>query len=107
MKGLINMKKILIATMFACFAIPAFATCAISGESCAFSIEPPTSIKSKYLPNRVQDMRKPDAFRPQYVKPYYDEMINTETGSASNVNNNNNPNCQFGVCLPDTNQPQK
>ncbi|MBO5434830.1 hypothetical protein J6A31_03275 [bacterium] len=103
------MKKFFLATLCAFFTVPAFATCAISGESCAFSIEPPSSIQSKYLPNRIEDIRKPDAFRPHYVKPYYDEMINTETGSASNIQNENNynSNCQFGVCLPGANPSQK
>lgn len=85
-------------------ATPVFATCPISGETCAFSISPPSSLQSKYLPNKVENMKQPDAFRPQYVKPYYDEIINTETGKATNIQNkqNYNSNCQFGVCLPDT-----
>jgi len=103
---LFSMNKIFLVITCALVALPVFATCPINGETCAFSIEPPSSLHDKYLPNRVDDIRKPNAFRPKYVKPYYDEMINTETGSASNIQNGNNydSNCQFGVCLPGASQ---
>lgn len=103
------MNKIFLATLCTLMAIPTFATCAISGETCAFTIETPSSVQSKYLPNNIDNLKKPNAFRPQYVKPYYDEMINTETGPASNIKNKKgyDTNCQFGVCLPEALQQEK
>ncbi len=99
------MKKIFLITLIMTAGIPANASCAISGSSCAYSgMAPP--LQEKYLPNYVQDIQKPDAFRPQYIKPYYDELINTETGAAADSvqgGNNYNSNCQFGVCLPEVN----
>lgn len=98
------MKKILLIMSIVLFSVPVFASCGITGNTCAYSISKP-AIQDKYLPNNIKNIQKPDAFRPQYIKPYYDELINTETGAAAgNVGENNyNSNCQFGVCLPGRN----
>ena len=99
------MKKLLLISAVVTLALPAFAACAISGNSCAYSIMKPP-LQERYLPDNVQEMQKPDAFRPHYIKPYYDELINTETGAAAGSaagGNNYNSNCQFGVCLPEVN----
>ncbi len=99
------MKKIILLALLMTVTAPVNASCAISGSSCAYSMMTPP-LQERYLPNYVQEMQKPDAFRPQYIKPYYDELINTETGAATgsaNNGNNYNSNCQFGVCLPEVN----
>ena len=102
MKGDLIMKKFLLIISAIAIGIPAFSTCPINGEVCAFTISPSDSLQDKYLPNKVENIQKPNAFRPQYVKPYYDEMINTDKNTASNIKKSNdyNSNCQFGVCLP-------
>ncbi len=99
------MKKLFLISALMLISLPSFASCAISGNSCAYSIEKPP-LQERYLPDYVQELQKPDAFRPRYIKPYYDELINTETGAAISTQgeqNNYNSNCQFGVCLPGRN----
>lgn len=99
------MKKLFLISALMLMPLASFAACAISGNSCAYSIEKPP-LQEKYLPDHVQELQEPDAFRPRYITPYYDELINTETGAAINTQggqNNYNSNCQFGVCLPGKN----
>ncbi|HIS82853.1 hypothetical protein KID03_06785 [bacterium] len=102
------MKKIFLIMAAVLITLPAAASCAISGNSCAYSITKPT-LQEKYLPDNVKNIQKPDAFRPRYVEPYHDALINTETGAAAGTEsgtitpNNYNSNCQFGVCLPGRN----
>lgn len=98
------MKKVILIMAVILLSLPVYASCAISGNTCAYSISRP-ALQDKYLPNNIKDIKKPDAFRPQYFKPYYDELINTETGAAAGAHeeNNYNSNCQFGVCLPGRN----
>ncbi len=99
------MKKIFLIMAAVLISLPASASCAITGNTCAYSITKP-SIQDKYLPDNIQNIQKPDAFRPNYFEPYHDALINTETGAAagaethSGTPNNYNSNCQFGVCLP-------
>lgn len=105
---LVDMKKIFLIMAAVLITLPAAASCAISGNSCAYSITKPT-LQEKYLPDNVKNIQKPDAFRPRYVEPYHDALINTETGAAAGTEsgtitpNNYNSNCQFGVCLPGRN----
>lgn len=95
------MKKIFLILAIAVISLPVNAACAISGDSCAYSITKP-ALQDKYLPNNLKDIQKPDAFRPNLFEPYHDALINTETGAAAGTpgSNNYNSNCQFGVCLP-------
>ncbi len=101
------MKKyvIILAALIVC--APAQAACKITGF-CA----PPNSVlaepklQDKYLPNKLNQLQKPDSFLPQYRQPYYDMLINTEDEySEQNLQTESpqssyNSNCQFGVCLP-------
>ena len=83
--------------------IPVFAACSITGGACSTGYNsnfdsPP--LQEKYAPNSLQEITKPNAFQPKYIKPYYNELINTS--SSSNETSDYNSNCQFGVCLPET-----
>ena len=95
------MKKLMVIMAILGTVMPAIAACPVNGNSCAYSItEPP--LKDKYLPDNIEQIQKPDAFRPTYVVPYRDALINTETGGAAQTPGTNeyNSNCQFGVCMP-------
>lgn len=95
------MKRFLM--LFAMFiALPSFASCPIDGGACTASNWDSTPLQERHLPNRLQDLQRTDAFQPNYVTPYHDALINTETTSTTTVTpgNNYNSNCQFGVCLP-------
>ena len=96
------MKRLLILFAMAIFALPAFATCPIEGGACTASNWDSTPLQEKYLPNRLQDIQRTDAFKPTYVKPFEDALINTDTSEAIQKTETNqyNSNCQFGVCLP-------
>lgn len=95
------MKKILLITALAAFTLPASAVCSITGGACSVSLTEPQTIQGKYLPDRIEDLKEPDAFQPKYVTPYYDMLINTDEPSLQNAEAENyNSNCQFGVCLP-------
>lgn len=102
LKG-ISMKRFLIlSTMLLSmpiFAIPAIASCPLDGGACTASNWESTPLQEKYLPNRLQDLQRTDAFKPNYFKPYNDALINTETGFGAPTSDYNS-NCQFGVCLP-------
>lgn len=95
------MKKFLIlATMFV--SLPVFASCPIEGGACTASSNwESTPLQEKYLPNRLDDLQKTNAFQPSYFEPYNDALINTESASTNKTPTNQyNSNCQFGVCLP-------
>lgn len=96
------MKKILILMVLSVFSIPAFAACSLTGGACTASVLDNSTLQDKYVPNRLEQIQKTDAFTPQYVTPYQNMMINTETPSSSigNESKDYNSNCQFGVCLP-------
>ncbi len=101
------MKKFIVAVAIFIAAVPAFASCPVTGF-CApeSSILAPSGISDKYIPNNLNDIQKPNAFQPQYKQPYNDMLINTDDNSStmqpSNIKNESsyNANCQFGVCLP-------
>lgn len=96
------MKRFLTLFAMLAFTLPALASCPIDGGACTASNWDSTPLQEKYLPNRLQDLQKTDAFQPNYVTPYHDALINTETTSTTTAtpSNNYNSNCQFGVCLP-------
>lgn len=95
------MKKILLIISMMAIAIPALAFCSLTGggNCSAYSMTTP-KLQDKYMPNNLQNIQKPDAFRPQYVQPYNSALINTETGGAAGSPSDYNSNCQFGICLP-------
>ena len=96
------MKKIFIILALTAFAIPAFATCSLTGAACSASLMSTPSLEDKFIPNNLKQMQKSDAFTPQYITPYHSILLNTEEPSADATNENPsyNSNCQFGVCLP-------
>lgn len=99
------MKNIIIATLILTTGVlPVFATCSITGgAACAPTILDSPNLEEKLVPNNLKEIQEPDAFKPQYVTPYYDMLINTETPQNESINNETqsyNSNCQFGVCLP-------
>ena len=98
------MKKILALLITGFFTMPAFASCSIdANEPCtASALNENQTLQGKLLPDPLEEIKEPDAFQPQYHKPYYDELINTTPATATNTNNYN-ANCQFGVCLPGSN----
>ena len=103
MKNLKNIQGFIMVLMLAAGALPVFATCPIEGGACtAFSIYDTKPLQQKYIPNRREEIQKPNAFQPSYVTPYHNELINTESNNAT-ANppaSDYNSNCQFGVCLP-------
>lgn len=83
--------------------MPAIASCSLdANKPCTASIlnDTNTTLQERVLPSPLEEMQEPDAFQPQYQKPYYDELINTTPQTATH---NYNSNCQFGVCLPGSN----
>ena len=98
------MKIILTLLIISVFAMPALASCSIdANEPCtASALNETQTLQEKLVPNPLEEIKEPDAFQPQYKKPYYNELINTTPQTATN-NNNYNANCQFGVCLPGSN----
>lgn len=95
------MKNFIILLLMSLFTLPAFATCPIDGGACTASNWDSTPLQQKYLPNRLQDIQRTDAFKPNYFEPYHDALINTETNySPAAPIQDYNSNCQFGVCLP-------
>lgn len=96
------MRNIILALAVLLLSMPVYAACSITGGACNVSVRsnwesPPLS--ERLAPNNLQEMQRPNAFQPTYKKPYYDELINTQ--SETNVPQSQyNSNCQFGVCLP-------
>jgi hypothetical protein len=92
------MKKLIILFLILNFSQHVFAVCPLTGCT-ASNLD--TTLPDKYVPNKLEELEKPDAFKPNYVVPYRDALINTEDGKNSGIENNAyNSNCQFGVCLP-------
>ena len=92
------MKKILSLLILGIFSLPALATCSIdANEPCTASIldDANSTLIEKIAPNPLDELKKTDAFRPEYKQPYHDALINTSPGTQDY-----NSNCQFGVCLP-------
>lgn len=103
MKNFKNIQSFIMALMLAAMVLPVFASCPIEGGACtAFSNYNSKSLQEKYAPNYLQEIQKPNAFQPNYVTPYYNELINTESNNATAnpPTSDYNSNCQFGVCLP-------
>jgi len=95
------MKRFLTLLAIISFSLPAVASCPIDGGACTASNWDSTPLQEKYLPNRLQDLQRTDAFKPNYFEPYHDALINTEgTPVKGTPTNDYNSNCQFGVCLP-------
>ena len=97
------MKKFLIVIFSFVFGIPVFAACNLDiDKPCTASASDRvySSVRSKYIPTPLEDMKKTDAFQPRYVVPYQDMLINTEQTPTRDYNSN----CQFGVCLPERGQ---
>ena len=86
------------------FAMPTFASCSIdSNEPCTASAldDQNKTLQDKFTPHPLEELKKTDAFQPQYRQPYYDELIKTTPPVQSPTSTTNyNSNCQFGVCLP-------
>lgn len=96
------MKKYILLLILSVFSLPVFAVCSITGGACSSTSnwEGP-SLQEKYVPDRLKDLQKTDAFKPNYFKPYHSELINTDSETTvSPQQNSYNSNCQFGVCLP-------
>ena len=85
------MKKILVLLITGFFTMPAFASCSIdANEPCtASALNENQTLQEKLLPDPLEEIKEPDAFQPQYHKPYYDELINTTPATATNTNNYN------------------
>lgn len=85
-------------------ALPVFAVCSITGGACTATSNWETKpLEQRLVPDHLREMQRTDAFQPQYIKPYYNELINTEPENTAGLpqGNNYNSNCQFGVCLPE------
>lgn len=105
------MKNFIILLIAAGFVLPAYAVCPVTGfcapESSALS---GPDLTEKYMPDKLNEMQKPDAFLPQYRQPYYDMLIHTSEdrqNTTPGLDNNSteatyNSNCQFGLCIPST-----
>ena len=97
------MKKIfLTALLISVFGIPVSAVCSITGGACSFD---PSSYNqenpSQNLLNTIQNNRT-ESLNNRYSPNFYNPEWNTY---QKNIDNNSN--CQFGICLPQTNQPEK
>ncbi len=95
------MKRFLTLIAIILFSLPTFATCPIDGGACTASNWDSTPLQQKYLPDRLNDLQRTDAFKPNYFEPYHDALINTENSTKGAPINDYNSNCQFGVCLPE------
>lgn len=97
------MKKIAIIIINLMFALPVFAACPITGGACTASSNwEAKPLQQRLVPDRLQDLQRTDAFKPNYFKPYNEALINTEeeTSTIKPPTSDYNSNCQFGVCLP-------
>ncbi len=97
------MKKIFMIMMVFAMAIPAIASCPISGdESCSFSIINPSTLQERHLPNNIETIKHSNRLEQNSQRINSTETLNVETGAASNIQDEKgyNSNCQFGVCLP-------
>lgn len=97
------MKKFLIVIFSIIFTAPVFASCSLDMDKpCTATIldDAHSTVRSKYIPSPLEDIRKTDAFQPRYFEPYQEMLINTDPAPSSDYNSN----CQFGVCLPERGQ---
>ena len=94
------MKNIILILSWMLMAIPVYAVCSITGGACtATSNWEQKPLEQRLVPDNLQELQRSDAFRPSYITPYYDMLINTEQDVLP-PENNYNSNCQFGVCMP-------
>ncbi len=96
------MKKFLIVMCLIFGISPVFAACSITGGACTMSVRSnwdSLPLQERVLPNNLQEMQRSNAFQPTYIKPYYNELINTKQDTLV-PQSDYNSNCQFGVCLP-------
>ena len=92
----VSMNKIIITLLILMF-LPAFAACPVGlDKPCTANVLDTTNstLRDKILPNPLEDIKKTDAFQPQYVHPYHENILNIDERDY-------NSNCQFGVCLPE------
>lgn len=95
------MKRFFILIILGLFSLPSFASCPIDGGACTASNWDSKSLQERHLPDRLHDLQRTDAFKPNYFEPYHDALINTESSPVNGVPASDyNSNCQFGVCLP-------
>ena len=70
------MKKKLIA-IFTLTAIPVFASCPIDKPCTAVILNDANlPLQQRLIPDRLENLKKTDAFQPKYVTPYEDMLIN-------------------------------
>ena len=102
------MKNFMCFVMFVSIALPVFAVCPITGACAApsDSLLSSDDLQGKYVPNNLNNIKKPAAFSPQYVEPYDDMRMNTGETEPQYSSKYLTPqlpynsNCQFGLCLP-------
>lgn len=95
------MKRFLIFIAMIVFSLPVFASCPLDSGACTASNSEPDSLQQKYVPDRLQELKKPDAYSSNYFEPYNNALINLENNSTKGAPIiDYNSNCQFGVCLP-------
>ena len=98
------MKKFLIILGLILSVSPALAVCSITGGACTTSAVrsnwESSPLQERVVPNNLQEMQRSNAFQPSYIKPYYNELINTKGNTRVMPQSDYNSNCQFGVCLP-------
>ena len=91
------MNKIFTLIFSGMLILPAYSACPLDMDKpCTATILDTTNstLRERVLPNPLDDIKKTDAFQPEFVKPYHENMLNTEEREY-------NSNCQFGVCLPE------
>ena len=96
------MKKFFIILKLACFSLPVYSVCSITGGACSARVQSnweSSPLQERVVPNNLLEMQKSNAFQPTYIKPYYNELINTKQDTLV-PQSDYNSNCQFGVCLP-------
>ena len=91
------MKKILLsAALLSVFTMPAIAVCSITGGACSdFGTN---SLQDRLVPNNLQNLQRPNAFQPNIIRPYDENMINTNTNQSPSKDYNQNN--QFGNPIP-------
>ena len=102
------MKNFLILIISILVTLPVFAVCPLTGVCAApsDSLLSPSELQNKYVPDNLDNYKRPATFTPQYVEPYDSMRMNTgETVPQYSPSNLTpqlpyNPNCQFGLCLP-------
>lgn len=102
------MKKMFLIIFMSAFTLPVWAVCSITGGACSTPVNfESQSLEQRLIPDHLQQMQRTDAFQNNIQQP-----INTNTTMNTNQANPNaeindyNSNCQFGVCLPGSNQTE-